>query len=432
MRPWTYNFIMSMDQFQILERLDYRNFAIVLKVRRKSDNEIYAMKRVKLGDLGEKEKKKVLKEVRIMASLQHQNILAFKEAFFDEDNCLCIITEFAEGRDILTKIKENKKFRTTFTEDEIWDYLIQMLRGLNYLQSNNILHQEIGSANILLSRGVAKLGYIYVSTISHHRLGVAHCETPYYACPELWQFKPYTSISDVWSVGCVVYEMAALRPPFMDKSVKLHIEKVINCPFPPIPTGYSTDLSTIISLMLQVNPVKRPNSSKLLKLDLVRRHDREHLTSPGIPGLPNSLQIVPPMREITKKLPNTNIDKNIKDRRSITHITEEKTKAIEKQRGGTDSRVVLKVPQITVGLPVLSPRQALSGKYSDSRRDGNLGNIDKKALRQNVGIEEFKQIRPLVQAGTDALNEEALSHKSVTSKVKIGRVSSEPYLNRLR
>ena len=60
MRPWTYNFIMSMDQFQILERLDYRNFAIVLKVRRKSDNEIYAMKRVKLGDLGEKEKKRCL------------------------------------------------------------------------------------------------------------------------------------------------------------------------------------------------------------------------------------------------------------------------------------------------------------------------------------------------------------------------------------
>jgi NIMA (never in mitosis gene a)-related kinase 1/4/5 len=134
---------MSLSQFDVLGKLGEGAFATVFKVRRKSDNQIYALKKVKFGPLSAKEKENALNEVRILASFEHPNIVAYKEAFFDEGTCLCIITEFAEGGDILGKIESHKKMRTRFTEQEIWDALIQICYGLLSLHQKNILHRDI-------------------------------------------------------------------------------------------------------------------------------------------------------------------------------------------------------------------------------------------------------------------------------------------------
>jgi NIMA (never in mitosis gene a)-related kinase len=132
-----------MSQFDVIGKLGEGAFATVFKVRRKSDNEIYAMKKVKFGPMSPKEKENALNEVRLLASFEHQNIVAYKEAFFDEGTCLCIITEFAEGGDLLGKIENHKKMRTKFLEVDIWDYLIQICQGLASLHSNRILHRDI-------------------------------------------------------------------------------------------------------------------------------------------------------------------------------------------------------------------------------------------------------------------------------------------------
>jgi len=134
---------MSLSQFEVLGKLGEGAFATVFKVLRKSDNEIYAMKKVKFGPLSAKEKENALNEVRIMASFEHPNIISFKEAFFDDGTCLCIITELAEGGDLLAQIESHKKMRTKFNEIDIWDYLIQTCRGLQSLHSNRILHRDI-------------------------------------------------------------------------------------------------------------------------------------------------------------------------------------------------------------------------------------------------------------------------------------------------
>ena len=134
---------MSLTQFDVLGKLGEGAFATVFKVRRKSDNQLYAMKKVKFGPLSTKEKENALNEVRILASFEHPNIIAYKEAFFDEGSTLCIITEFADGGDILAKIDSHKKFRTRFAEEEIWDALIQICSGLQSLHSQRILHRDI-------------------------------------------------------------------------------------------------------------------------------------------------------------------------------------------------------------------------------------------------------------------------------------------------
>ena len=93
------------------------SFSEVYRVKRKSDGSVYAMKKVKMGKLTAKEKENSLNEVRILASVNHPNVIGYKEAFFeDSTNCLCLVMENADGGDLLMLINNHKKGNTNFTE----------------------------------------------------------------------------------------------------------------------------------------------------------------------------------------------------------------------------------------------------------------------------------------------------------------------------
>ena len=201
-----------MNGFKILNKIGEGSFSTVLKVQRKKDGIIYALKRVKFAKLNEKEKSNALNEIRILASINNKNIISYKEAFFDEnDSSLDIVMEYADQGDLFQLITEKKKKRTHFTEEEIWSCLIQLLNGLKSLHELNILHRDLKSANVFLFKGgVVKLGDLNVSKITRKGMGYTQTGTPYYASPEVWKDKPYDSKSDIWSLGCVIYETLRL------------------------------------------------------------------------------------------------------------------------------------------------------------------------------------------------------------------------------
>lgn len=176
---------------------------------RKSDGTVYAMKKVKMQKLSAKEKENALNEVRILASISHPNIIGYKEAFFeDKTNCLCIVMEFADGGDILQLIDQKKKSGSHFSEKMVWHYFIQMVRGLKALHDLKICHRDIKCANLFVTKsGLIKLGDLNVSKIQKQGLLRTQTGTPYYACPEVWKDMPYDNRSDIWSLGCVLYEM---------------------------------------------------------------------------------------------------------------------------------------------------------------------------------------------------------------------------------
>lgn len=92
---------------------------------RKSDNSVYAMKKVKMQKLSSKEKENSLNEVRILASINHPNVIGYKEAFFeDTTNCLCVVMENADGGDMLQLINKMKKTKESLDENKIWHYFI--------------------------------------------------------------------------------------------------------------------------------------------------------------------------------------------------------------------------------------------------------------------------------------------------------------------
>jgi NIMA (never in mitosis gene a)-related kinase 1/4/5 len=83
--------------------------------------------------------------------------------------------------------------------------------------------------------------------------------TPYYASPEVWRDQPYNNKSDIWSLGCVIYEMTALSPPFKAVNMDGLYRAVLAGQYPRIPEHYSDDLAKVIRHLLQVNPNKRPS-----------------------------------------------------------------------------------------------------------------------------------------------------------------------------
>jgi NIMA (never in mitosis gene a)-related kinase len=260
-----------MDGFQILSKIGEGSYSTVLKVKRIKDGNIYALKRVKFRKLSDKEKENALNEIRILASVKDKHVISYKEAFFDEkDSSLGIVMEYADKGDLFQAISERKKTKDYFTEQEIWKAFIQLLKGLKALHDFKILHRDIKSANVFLfDGGICKLGDLNVSKVARKGLSYTQTGTPYYASPEVWEEKPYDSKSDIWSLGCVIYEMLTFRPPFQAQSMEELYRKVMRGIYPKIPSKYSEDLSDAIKLMIQVEPGARPTCEELLKMPMI-------------------------------------------------------------------------------------------------------------------------------------------------------------------
>ena len=300
-----------LKDFEMGKILGKGAFGRVQLVKRKVDGIIYAMKSIKMVQLSEKEKENSLNEIRILASLSHKNIIGYKDAFYDEGTkTLNIVMEFADDGDISSKIKYNLKNNLHFRENIIWEYLIQILEGLNYLHEKKIIHRDLKSANIFLMKdNTVKIGDLNVSKINKQGMAYTQTGTPYYASPEIWLDQPYDYKSDIWSLGCILYELCELRPPFRGTSLKnlcINIQKGL---YNPIPDYYSNELKTIINMMLQKDPNNRPTTGQLLGCDIIvrKRNELKIITkySGGEEkqGLIATIQLPRNLGEINKSLP---------------------------------------------------------------------------------------------------------------------------------
>ena len=264
---------MSLNDFIFGKQLGKGSFGSVSIVTRKQDKKLYALKSVNINNLSEKEKLSSLNEILILSSLNHPNIIGYKEAFFDsKTRTLNIVMEYAEEGDLQKKIKENLKIHRHFTENTLWDWIIQILEGLKYLHDNKIMHRDLKCANIFISKnGILKLGDLNVSIIAKMGMAKTRTGTPYYCSPEIWKDLPYDYKSDIWSMGCIIYELCMLKPPFRGTSLKQLCLNVIKGHYLPVINYYSDDIRKIISRMLVVDPNKRATVDELLNSDILRK-----------------------------------------------------------------------------------------------------------------------------------------------------------------
>ena len=262
---------MSINDFEIIKQIGSGAFSTVSLVRRKQDNKIYALKRVELSKMMANEKDNSLNEIRLLASVSHKNIIAYKESFYEEStNTLNLVLEYADGGDLQSKISAHKNIKKYFNEKTIWSIFIQMVYGVKELHDRNIIHRDLKSANIfLMKNGICKLGDLNVSKVAKSGLLKTQTGTPYFASPEVWGGKPYGLKSDIWSLGCILYQMTTLKMPFQGNNFKEVYYNVSKCKYQPLPNIYSKELDIIIKKLLQIDPEKRPNCQQILEDPIV-------------------------------------------------------------------------------------------------------------------------------------------------------------------
>ena len=257
-----------MERFKVIGKIGEGAYSTVYTVKRLEDEKIYALKKVKIKKLSNKEKNNALNEVRILASVNSPYIIGYKESFIDEaEQTLCLVMEYADDGDLYEKVKLYRKNNTFFREDDIWRIFIQITKGLHDLHEYDILHRDLKSANVFLFRdGTAKLGDLNVSKITSRGLGCTQTGTPYYASPEVWKDNPYNLKSDIWSLGCVFYELIMLKTPFRAEGMKELYKKVMSGEYPKIAKEFSPKFQIVIDKILKVKPEERPNTSEILEL----------------------------------------------------------------------------------------------------------------------------------------------------------------------
>lgn len=261
----------STKNYEIFKQIGEGSYAKVYKAVRLSDNAVVAIKVVNITKMDKIMINSTLNEIRLLHSVNNDHVVGYFEAFLDSsESNLWIVMEFMGGGDLACAIKLAKKENRTFPERVIWIYLVQLLRGLAALNQYKVIHRDIKPANIFVTTDhtLVKIGDLNVSKVVENDLTRTQIGTPSYLAPEIWEGRAYDSRCDIYSLGCCIYEMAALKLPFEAKSMEELKQKIRNNMISPLASGYSEELKKTIFRCLTKNPSVRPTAEKLLNSPL--------------------------------------------------------------------------------------------------------------------------------------------------------------------
>eukprot|EP00039_Didymoeca_costata_P013803 m.215105 g.215105 ORF g.215105 m.215105 type:complete len:580 (+) comp15875_c0_seq4:148-1887(+) len=265
----------ELSDYTVLQNVGKGSYGEVSLVRCRADKKKYVLKRIEMRSSSEREQAMALQEASLMSSLHHPNVVTYRESFVASGN-LYICMGFCEGGDLHQRIELQKvSAKVYLKESQIMEWTIQIALGLQYLHEQNILHRDLKTQNIFLTKKkIIKVGDLGIARVldSKEAMATTVIGTPYYMSPELFSNVPYNHKSDVWSFGCCVYEMASLRQAFNAKDLNSLRCKVILGKPSTIPDIYSMELNTLVMNMLSHDPDDRPSVSKILKKDFVRTH----------------------------------------------------------------------------------------------------------------------------------------------------------------
>ncbi|NWH53885.1 NEK3 kinase, partial [Fregata magnificens] len=267
-----------MEEYKVLKVLGEGSFGRALLVHHRISDQKYAMKEIRLP-MSSSDVENSRKEAVLLAKMKHPNIVAYKESF-EADGHLYIVMEYCDDGDLMQKIKHQRG--KLFPEDTILHWFVQMCLGVKHIHDKRVLHRDIKSKNVFLTQnGKVKLGDFGSARLLAHPVSYActYVGTPYYVPPEIWESMPYNNKSDIWSLGCILYELCTLRHPFQAHSWKHLILKICKGSYNPLPSHYSYELHYLIKQMFKRNPQNRPSASTILARGCLTKLIENHFPS---------------------------------------------------------------------------------------------------------------------------------------------------------
>jgi NIMA (never in mitosis gene a)-related kinase len=270
------------SDFEILARLGSGSFGTVYKVRRVIDDSLYVIKNVRIVELSFKEQSEAINEVQILSQLKSPYVVRYYDSFIEKDS-LHIVMEFCNRGDLQNLLKKAKEKNVAcLKESVIWSIGLQIILGLHYLHRKKILHRDLKTANVFLSKDesrsnyLVKIGDLGVAKLMDTSTAFANTivGTPYYLSPELCADKPYRDKSDCWALGVLIYECCTLEHPFEARNQCALIMKIISSPVKPPSSSHVThELINLCMGLLQKDPEQRPSTRDIFcEVSRLRHH----------------------------------------------------------------------------------------------------------------------------------------------------------------
>ena len=245
-------------------------FATVYRATRLRDGAEVAVKEIALFDVADaRSREKCLKEIRLIQHLEHPNIVRFLEGFV-EGRHLVLVFEFAEAGDLKRQLRKARERGARLEERVVWRYFAQIAEAVAYLHSRRIIHRDLKPANIFLTlAGAVKVGDLGLGRLLSQDTLVAHSKvgTPLYMAPECLKGGGHDYAADVWSLGCILYELAMLASPFKEEGLSLYglFQKITAGAYTPVPRdAFSQQLQELVQGMLAQDPAARPDMARVV------------------------------------------------------------------------------------------------------------------------------------------------------------------------
>ena len=381
--------------YEILDQIGTGAFSTVYKSIRKSDGKLVAVKVVDLTMMDRAGIDNVLNEIRILSSVSNPYIVEYHEAFIDpSESYFWIVMEYLGGGDLANAIKRGQKEGVRVNERQIWCYMVQLLKGVTELHKLKIIHRDIKPANIFLTDDFkrVKIGDLNVSKILKEDLAKTQIGTPYYLAPEIWNMKVYDYRADIFSLGALLYELAALKHPHEARtSHELHY-KLMNEAIERIPSVYSDELNTIIHKCLVKEQILRPTAEQLRNTGIVKTKICEFLIDEEISDkdggnlLADTIVLPKKLSLLNKKLPQkgsrASLVKNHKgDGNNITNeLTNDSIKSQKTAKGVVRDLVKKKTLNNKIKEPVINIRKSSKEPLTTKPSNNMKERISSKAI----------------------------------------------------